>query len=304
MEYFDKFAYAEMGGLGIVFEALENVYFFTHRNIGMHMHMVFELYILQEGKAQVATENGTYILTPGEVALIPPKVYHSLSNVGSSFRLISVSFQLYKVSRLQNGKEKQISDILDKLLQSSVVLLGKQPKITDTLQMLLQARNEQDAVNSYLMNAYAMELLVYLIRALPPALGAPSGILNKSNRQIKAIELDRMKVIENYIYEHYTDGNITDLAEMLSLSEQHVRRFLRTNYDIPFSQLMNRHRVNVSKKMLITSDMSISEIWKAVGFHSVQNFTIAFKKYTGVPPAEYRQQNIALVKPDRQPEEI
>ena len=47
-QYFNKFSFAEIDGLGIVFETLENVHFFTQRNVGMHMHMVFELYVLQE----------------------------------------------------------------------------------------------------------------------------------------------------------------------------------------------------------------------------------------------------------------
>ena len=289
-QYFNKFSFAEIDGLGIVFETLENVHFFTQRNVGMHMHMVFELYVLQEGEAQITTENGTYILAPGEVALIPPKVYHAMNNVSENFRLISVSFQLYKISRLQNAAEKKMNDILDMLLRSDLVLLKEQPQIVHTFKMLMQARSGQGLANSYLMNAYAMEILIYLIRALPPVLESHSGVLNKSNRQIKAIELERMCVIEGYLDEHYADGNITELADRLALSEQHVRRFLRKNYGMSFSQLLNKQRVNISKKLLQNTDKYISEIWEAVGFGSAQNFAIAFKKYTGVSPSEYREQ--------------
>ena len=290
-QYLNKFSFAEIDGLGIVFETLENVHFFTQRNVGMHMHMVFELYVLQEGEARITTENGTYMLAPGEVVLIPPKVYHAMNNVSENFRLISVSFQLYKISRLQNEAEKQMNDILDMLLRSDLVLLKEQPQIVHTFKMLMQARSDQGLANSFLMNAYAMEILIYLIRALPPVLEAPSGILNKSNRQIKAMELDRMSVIEGYLYEHYADGNIADLADRLALSEQHVRRFLRKNYDMSFSQLLNKQRVNVSKKLLQNTDKYIAEIWEAVGFGSAQNFAIAFKKYTGISPSEFREKH-------------
>jgi two-component system response regulator YesN len=57
-----------------------------------------------------------------------------------------------------------------------------------------------------------------------------------------------------------------------------------------FSQLLNKQRVNISKKLLQNTDKYISEIWEAVGFGSAQNFAIAFKKYTGTSPSEYREQ--------------
>lgn len=290
--YFDKFSFAEIDGLGIVFETLRNVHFFTERNINMHTHMVFELYVLQEGEAEIATENGIYRLTSGEVALISPKVYHNITNISERFHLISLSFQLYKISRLQNAEEKQMNDILDMLLHSHVLLLQKQPKIARAFEMLLEARNEQALANTYLINAYAMEILVYLVRALPPALESSAAIPGRSGRQTKSIELERMSIIEGYLYEHYADGNIADLAKLLLLSEQHVRRFLRQNYGMSFSGLLNKQRINISKSLLLHSDKSISEIWEAVGFGSAQNFAIAFRKYTALSPTEYRKQHM------------
>lgn len=289
----DNFAFAEIGSLGMIFEPIINVQLHTERNIAMHMHMVYEMYLLLEGKARIATDSENYELEAGEVALILPQVYHSITNVTNTFQLFSVSFQLYKVSDPKNYEEEQLQYILETLNTSRVVLLKKQPEIIRIFQVLMQAQKTQGLANSYLVNAYVTEFLIYLFRALPPTSELYSKDINKSNRQTKKIQLDRRSIIENYIAAHYADGNISELANQMALSEQHIRRFLRNYYGMSFSQLLNKHRINVSKHLLQNTDKRISEIWELVGFNSAQNFSVAFKKFVGVSASEYRKKHFS-----------
>jgi len=57
-----------------------------------------------------------------------------------------------------------------------------------------------------------------------------------------------------------------------------------------FQQLLTEVRQTKAVDFLSSSDMSIDDIGRAVGFSEPTNFTRAFKDWTGVPPTHYRKQ--------------
>lgn len=293
---FNRFSDGKIGSLGIVFGHDENFLVHTERDIAMHMHMhiAYEMHILLEGKAFITTEQGKYILKSGEIALIPPKIYHSITNSSKTFLILSFSFLLYQTSKADTPEGEQLLETLEALNKSSVVLLKDQPQITCCIQKLAHALTTQELANSYLCNAYATVILVYLFRALPMYLKKADDAQDRqSSRSTQMTQIERMNTIESYFYTNYMDASISELAHRMYLSEQHTRRFLRENYDMSFSQFLNKHRANVCKWLLRNTNKSVSEIWKMVGFNSAQNFSVAFKKATGVCASEYRAKNRA-----------
>lgn len=52
--------------------------------------------------------------------------------------------------------------------------------------------------------------------------------------------------------------------------------------------MLNRHRINICEQLLRETSLPIQEISERVGFGSVQNFAIVFKKYSGMTASEYR----------------
>lgn len=55
----------------------------------------------------------------------------------------------------------------------------------------------------------------------------------------------------------------------------------------PMNYLRNI-RINQAKKLLLHSDMNITQISAAVGFQTIHHFTSTFKKLVGVSPSEYK----------------
>ena len=47
-------------------------------------------------------------------------------------------------------------------------------------------------------------------------------------------------------------------------------------------------RINKAKKLLVNSDMNITQISNAVGFQTIHHFTAVFKKIVGKTPTEYK----------------
>lgn len=63
-----------------------------------------------------------------------------------------------------------------------------------------------------------------------------------------------------------------------------------------FTDLINLTRVEESIKLLLDSDMSISEISEEIGFSHVRYYNKNFKVYYGCTPLQYRKKNVTTEK--------
>ena len=55
-----------------------------------------------------------------------------------------------------------------------------------------------------------------------------------------------------------------------------------------YIDFITKVRIDKAKGFLKQTDMRISDIELSVGYPNPQYFSTLFKKYTGIPPAEYR----------------
>jgi AraC-like DNA-binding protein len=95
-----------------------------------------------------------------------------------------------------------------------------------------------------------------------------------------------------YIQENY--GNpiaCEDIAGFLQYSASYVRYIFRKEGDTSVQAKINEVRLQNAKRLLRSTDMSITEVAYAVGFSDSNYFSSFFKKQTGKTPRQYRHQN-------------
>jgi AraC-like DNA-binding protein len=91
----------------------------------------------------------------------------------------------------------------------------------------------------------------------------------------------------------YEDENLSlnKLAELTKLSSHQLSELINTQFEMGFSRLVRRYRVEAAKKMLIDEPRaSVLSVGLSVGFTSQSNFYVAFKEFTGVVPGQFRKQ--------------
>ena len=86
---------------------------------------------------------------------------------------------------------------------------------------------------------------------------------------------------------------------MLSPRQIEIARDLSRQYLIPLDkameiiadveQLILDGKIERAKDLLIENELSVSEIAHELGFEDVHYFSRAFKKWTGMTPAQYRE---------------
>ncbi|GAA0182478.1 DNA-3-methyladenine glycosylase 2 [Clostridium sediminicola] len=94
----------------------------------------------------------------------------------------------------------------------------------------------------------------------------------------------------NMIYEGYLNYNsISDLAKEFFISDRHLRKLFVENLGIPPIKVAKYHKSLFSKKLLIFSDLSVTDIASASGFGSVRQFNDVFKEIFGGTPTMVRK---------------
>jgi AraC-like DNA-binding protein len=103
-------------------------------------------------------------------------------------------------------------------------------------------------------------------------------------------EIKRLFELEK-IYED--EGlSLNKLAELTQLTPHQVSELINTHFDLGFSGLVRRYRVEAAKKMLIDEPRaSVLSVGLSVGFTSQSNFYVAFKEFAGVVPGQFRKQS-------------
>jgi AraC-like DNA-binding protein/mannose-6-phosphate isomerase-like protein (cupin superfamily) len=262
---------------------------YTTRNIAMHAHQSYEIYLLLSGAAIIETDQHQYTMGEQEASIIPPHLYHTIKNSTETFFLISLNFQLYKSSWPAGYEEQELLKRASMLDGHDILQMQPHPCFIDTIKRLVFTFRDIALANRYMLNAYATEFLVWLLRDAPNH--SPSVFGSIATSHTYEIELERMRTIEAYFAKSYLTANIAELADILCLSEQHVRRILKKDYGMTFLSILNKHRVNVSKQLLRDTSQKITEIWQSVGFNSSQSFSVAFRKYVHCSPSEYRKES-------------
>jgi len=82
---------------------------------------------------------------------------------------------------------------------------------------------------------------------------------------------------------------LTEVAEMLNLSERSLRRYL-TEEGSNYKEILDGTRYALAKEYLTETDLPLKEITYLLGFSEPGNFTHSFKRWSGRSPSEFRQQ--------------
>jgi AraC-like DNA-binding protein len=82
--------------------------------------------------------------------------------------------------------------------------------------------------------------------------------------------------------------NIEFVAASLGLSSKKLQRLL-AGEGATFSDILERERIDMARKLLLTSDAPVANIAGLLDYSATAPFTQAFKRWTGQSPLEYRK---------------
>ena len=116
-----------------------------------------------------------------------------------------------------------------------------------------------------------------------------SMVTEQKTKQRSSGYVERCKdyINKNFRYKIYTE----DIAEEIGISVSHLSRLFHTETGMKLQDYISSVRVDNAARLLAYSDMTLSEIAEYVGFPDQSYFGKTFRKFRGMTPKAYRDEN-------------
>ena len=96
--------------------------------------------------------------------------------------------------------------------------------------------------------------------------------------------------IITYLNEHFTENiQMVDLTEHFHYNRFYISQIIKERTGYNFNDYINRKKIELSRKLLEETSLSIKEIAEQTGFSYSYYFSKIFKKYEDMTPGEYRE---------------
>lgn len=242
----------------------------TCSNSTQHYHSGFEIYYMKEGKCHYFIDDTSFDIVSGDIILVPAGILHGTSYGSKACTRLLINFK---------------SDFLSPEIQaalSSVGFLYRNPSSVSQIQIndiFTKIENEYtraDALSRAAIKAHTESLCMLMIR----------------NRGAE-IQQERNTIIESaikYIQNNYTSTiRLSDVAKMLSVSEEHLSRTFKKEITFGFNEYITLIRLQKADHMLKNEpSRAVTEVAYACGFNDSNYFSYKFKKAYGMTPSEVR----------------
>jgi len=105
-------------------------------------------------------------------------------------------------------------------------------------------------------------------------------------------DLSLIREVESYIAEFYCSDTFTvDSILKKTYTSYHRLNFLfKTIHGMTISEYIRNKRIEKSKEMIADNAKSISQIAYEIGYSSISNYILAFKKVYQITPGKYKKQ--------------
>lgn len=259
-----------------------------------HFHPEYELVLVTEstGKRFIGDSIGDF--KPGNLAFIGSNVPHLYRNDAryyhpkSKLRARSIVVHFLEASFgndfLQIPETKKIKNLFQRAERGLDVVGRTNELISEKMRSLVYT----DGFARWLK---LLEILHILSESKELKYISTSGMQGKNEQ-----EIDRMNKIFNFVIKNFKkEIRVSEMAEMIHLSENAFSRYFSQHTRKSFTAFVNEVRLHHASKLLIDNRMSVAEICFDCGFNNISNFNRQFRNLYNVNPLNYKKQYLNKV---------
>ncbi|WP_122581340.1 AraC family transcriptional regulator [Pseudomonas viridiflava] len=251
-------------------------------------HPEFEIHLIRRGSGKLVA--GDYIggFEAGHVALIGPDLPHDW------------------IGDLAPGEHLPGRDVVLQFDGAALLALRKTlPELGELQRLFEQARRGIEFTGATAVQAarlmedigtaQGLERLILFLQLINTLVKAPSQDAHLLASSCYAPTLDarsaeRINKAFDYLLSELTnDIRLSVIAQRLEMTDPGFSRFFKRNTGHGFIDLMRKLRIQRACRLLLQSDMSVSDICFEVGYANLSNFNRHFRVETGQTPSDYRR---------------
>lgn len=111
----------------------------------------------------------------------------------------------------------------------------------------------------------------------------------KTNHQFRSIA-DRIASIIRAEYDQ--ELSLESISERLHYSPNYLSSIFKKEYGMTFTEFLMNYRLDIARKWLVDTDMTIKDIAERLQYQNPQNFIRSFRKKEHVTPGAYRKMKL------------
>lgn len=105
---------------------------------------------------------------------------------------------------------------------------------------------------------------------------------------------DIISRVETYIQDHFRENiNREDVAAIAYITPNYLSKQFRNKKGMNLREYINQIRIEEAKRLLLTTNLSVSEVAGLSGYENISYFSTVFRKHTGMSPIDWRNLEIA-----------
>lgn len=240
--------------------------------VSNNYHHRFELVIVAGTACPVRVDQTSYLLQPGECALIFPNQFHHYLDLAEGHAdWLFLTFDIRNPGAIQGLRDT--------------------PRTLDGAALALVEKIIRDYLHPESGEPDTLGISYHLSRLLRHLIECPA--LPGGRRDIHAGSAARDVILEKinqYVRDHLCQAvTISDIALELGYSVSHLRAVFRDRLGVSLGRYIRESRLSEAAQLLQSSDLNVSAIGERCGFESLYAFSRAFRKAYGIPPRAYRQ---------------
>jgi AraC family transcriptional regulator, transcriptional activator of pobA len=251
-----------------------------------HRHDFYEILFLTKGIGKHTIDFKQYEIRPNSIFFLSPGQIHSLELSDDIYGYIFLfTSEFYHLNKQDKNKLLEFSFFYNISSENPPLYLNGPKDVQLLADLFSQACNENknDFIDSPDLISSFLDIILLKCQRLYPA--NPKEKANKGRLMVKKFkQLIEEKYMDNHSVKHY--------AGLLSITQNHLSETVKDITGRTPLDLINEKMVLEIKRMLLHSELNISEIAYHLNFEDQSYFSKYFKKNTGLTPNEFRAKSL------------
>lgn len=241
-----------------------------------HFHSTHELYYLEKGKTVHFVGDQIYLLNEGDMVFVPSGIFHKTDNKDTD--LVERHLFCYD----ENFIDEDFMPYIEELKKNNYIKIPPKHmhRITDIARKMAYEIEHTPTDYLQMQKLYLQQLLILISRLR----------ITDSKPRTNALHQIIQEVITYVSTNVNADLSLHTLSEKYSVSPSHLSKQFKNLTGMGLNEYINIARVAAAEKLLLSTDMPITEVAMKCGFNDSNYFARVFKKLKGVTPKKYSMQ--------------
>jgi AraC-like DNA-binding protein len=257
-------------------------------SIPWHYHPECELLLVQTGRLDIDLSDESYSMEDGDVVILGNSQLHRDRNIGGPLDYIVLQFDLHTffdqstIPYMQYFNETKVPlSAMNYVFRENIEARNE---AADCIRQIHKEALQKESGYELAVNMLIKKLLLILIR------NDTRGLLANQDR----VERIRLKPVLDFVESRIDDRiGVDEASRLANMSYFYFVKFFKKIMGLSFTEYVNFRKIKRAEMLLLTRDLSVSEVGDQIGMANMAHFYKMFKRFNGCSPKEFQRKMLA-----------